>query len=105
MGEGSHMRFPHSHVRCGRSISQPTRFPAPFWIMGNPRRKRQSATWLLSKILLTLLIPSVCYHHPPGDRMTDNNQSRIRFECINPILRVENMQSSLEFYVNALGFE
>jgi predicted enzyme related to lactoylglutathione lyase len=37
--------------------------------------------------------------------MTDNNQSRIRFECINPILRVENMQSSLEFYVNALGFE
>jgi predicted enzyme related to lactoylglutathione lyase len=30
---------------------------------------------------------------------------RIRFECITPILRVENMQASLEFYVNQLGFE
>jgi len=37
--------------------------------------------------------------------MTDTNRPRIRFECINPILRVENMQTSLRFYVDALGFQ
>jgi predicted enzyme related to lactoylglutathione lyase len=37
--------------------------------------------------------------------MTDANPPRNRFECINPILRVENMEVSLQFYVNALGFE
>jgi len=29
---------------------------------------------------------------------------RVRFECITPILRVENMEASLRFYVNTLGF-
>lgn len=29
----------------------------------------------------------------------------VHFECINPILRVENMQASLRFYVEILGFE
>jgi predicted enzyme related to lactoylglutathione lyase len=37
--------------------------------------------------------------------MGSNNTARIRFECINPILRVENMQASLRFYVDILGFE
>jgi predicted enzyme related to lactoylglutathione lyase len=27
------------------------------------------------------------------------------FECITPILRVENMEASLGFYVNTLGFQ
>lgn len=29
----------------------------------------------------------------------------VRFECIDPILRTENMQASLHFYVNVLGFK
>jgi predicted enzyme related to lactoylglutathione lyase len=37
--------------------------------------------------------------------MAQAKQPRIRFECINPILRVEDMHASLQFYVNALGFE
>ena len=37
--------------------------------------------------------------------MTASNSPRIRFECANPILRVENMQASLRFYVDALGFQ
>jgi predicted enzyme related to lactoylglutathione lyase len=32
-------------------------------------------------------------------------ETRVRFECIEPILRVENMQTSLRFYMNVLGFE
>ncbi len=28
----------------------------------------------------------------------------IRYECINPILRVEDMEASLRFYVGVLGF-
>jgi predicted enzyme related to lactoylglutathione lyase len=31
--------------------------------------------------------------------------ARVRFECINPILRVEDMEASLRFYVSILGFE
>ncbi|PYT22282.1 MAG: hypothetical protein DMG58_30440 [Acidobacteria bacterium] len=31
--------------------------------------------------------------------------SRVRFEGSQPILHVENMQASLRFYVDALGFE
>ncbi|MBZ5572686.1 MAG: VOC family protein [Acidobacteriia bacterium] len=34
-----------------------------------------------------------------------DNQSRVRFECCEPVLRVEDMQASLRFYVDALGFE
>ena len=30
---------------------------------------------------------------------------RVRFECCDPILRVENMEASLRFYVDLLGFE
>ena len=40
--------------------------------------------------------------------MHDTNQSgktRVHFECINPILRVENMEASLRFYVDVLGFK
>jgi catechol 2,3-dioxygenase-like lactoylglutathione lyase family enzyme len=33
------------------------------------------------------------------------SQPRVRFEGSQPILRVENMQASLRFYVDALGFE
>ena len=35
----------------------------------------------------------------------DTNQSRVRFECCEPVLHVEEMQASLRFYVGALGFE
>lgn len=31
--------------------------------------------------------------------------ARVRFECIDPILRTENMQASLHFYVEVLGFK
>jgi catechol 2,3-dioxygenase-like lactoylglutathione lyase family enzyme len=31
--------------------------------------------------------------------------ARVRFECIAPILRVEDMRASLRFYVDLLGFE
>ena len=37
--------------------------------------------------------------------MTDTHQARVRFECCDPILRVENMHASLQFYINVLGFE
>jgi predicted enzyme related to lactoylglutathione lyase len=40
--------------------------------------------------------------------MGETNQAertRIHFECLTPILRVENMEASLHFYVNVLGFE
>ena len=32
-------------------------------------------------------------------------QVKNRFECIDPILRVEDMQASLRFYVDVLGFK
>lgn len=31
--------------------------------------------------------------------------SKIKFECITPILRVENFSATLDFYLNTLGFE
>jgi predicted enzyme related to lactoylglutathione lyase len=37
--------------------------------------------------------------------MGDTNQTPVHFECSNPILRVENMQASLHFYVDLLGFK
>jgi catechol 2,3-dioxygenase-like lactoylglutathione lyase family enzyme len=37
--------------------------------------------------------------------MEETSQARVRFEGSQPILRVENMQASLRFYVGALGFE
>ena len=37
--------------------------------------------------------------------MGPTSQARVRFEGSQPILRVENMQASLQFYVDALGFE
>lgn len=37
--------------------------------------------------------------------MEDANQGRVRFEGSQPILRVENMQASLQFYVDLLGFK
>jgi len=37
--------------------------------------------------------------------MAETMPARVRFECINPILRVENMEASLRFYVDILGFE
>ena len=33
------------------------------------------------------------------------DRTRVRFECIAPILRVEDMRTSLRFYVDLLGFE
>jgi catechol 2,3-dioxygenase-like lactoylglutathione lyase family enzyme len=38
-------------------------------------------------------------------RMGAASQPRVRFEGSQPILRVENMQASLRFYVDTLGFE
>jgi predicted enzyme related to lactoylglutathione lyase len=32
-------------------------------------------------------------------------KTRVHFECIEPILRVENMDTSLRFYVDVLGFK
>jgi len=37
--------------------------------------------------------------------MRDSNPARVRFEGSQPILRVENMEASLRFYVDVLGFE
>src|SRR3984893_4567063 len=37
--------------------------------------------------------------------MENTNQTRGRFECCNPVLRVENMPASLRFYVDLLGFQ
>jgi predicted enzyme related to lactoylglutathione lyase len=37
--------------------------------------------------------------------MANTHNVRVRFECCEPVLRVENMQASLQFYVNVLGFE
>ena len=37
--------------------------------------------------------------------MGATSQPHVRFEGSQPILRVENMQASLRFYVDALGFE
>ncbi len=37
--------------------------------------------------------------------MAATSPDRVRFEVSQPILRVENMQASLRFYVDALGFE
>jgi len=34
-----------------------------------------------------------------------NPPSRVRFEGSQPILRTENMQASLDFYINKLGFK
>lgn len=36
--------------------------------------------------------------------MTDKDPSRVYFECSTPILRVENMEASVRFYVDQLGF-
>jgi len=38
-------------------------------------------------------------------RMGAASQPHVRFEGSQPILRVENMQASLRFYVDTLGFE
>jgi len=40
-----------------------------------------------------------------GRRMRNTDQVRVGFEGSQPILRVENMQTSLQFYEDALGFE
>ena len=37
--------------------------------------------------------------------MANTQPSRTRFEGSQPILRVENMQASMHFYVDQLGFE
>lgn len=37
--------------------------------------------------------------------MSDGNQAPVRFEGSQPILRVEDMQASLRFYVDLLGFK
>ena len=37
--------------------------------------------------------------------MGNSGQARVRFEGSQPILRVENMEASLRFYVDVLGFE
>ena len=39
------------------------------------------------------------------DDTSQAGKAQVRFECIEPILRVENIQASLEFYVDLLGFE
>lgn len=36
--------------------------------------------------------------------MTEANPSRVRYENSQPILRIENMEASLRFYVGVLGF-
>jgi catechol 2,3-dioxygenase-like lactoylglutathione lyase family enzyme len=37
--------------------------------------------------------------------MADSDQQPVRFEGSQPILRVENMEASLHFYVELLGFK
>ncbi len=37
--------------------------------------------------------------------MADDNLNRVHFENSQPILRVEDMQASLRFYVDLLGFQ
>ncbi len=40
-----------------------------------------------------------------GNRMGESTEKRVRFEGSQPILRVDNMEASLRFYVDVLGFE
>ncbi|HTS64822.1 MAG TPA: VOC family protein [Candidatus Acidoferrales bacterium] len=37
--------------------------------------------------------------------MPESERGRVRFECSQAILRVENMQAALRFYVGQLGFQ
>lgn len=37
--------------------------------------------------------------------MANNGQKPVGFECSSPILRVENMEASVRFYVDKLGFK
>ena len=37
--------------------------------------------------------------------MPNNGQKPVGFECSSPILRVENMEASVRFYVEKLGFK
>jgi predicted enzyme related to lactoylglutathione lyase len=37
--------------------------------------------------------------------MTREDDGPVRFECSNPILRIEDMAASLRFYVDGLGFK
>lgn len=37
--------------------------------------------------------------------MGHSNPTRVNFECANPILRVANIQASVRFYVDSLGFK
>jgi len=37
--------------------------------------------------------------------MPDQKEKRVRFEGSQPILRVENMKASVQFYVDKLGFK
>jgi catechol 2,3-dioxygenase-like lactoylglutathione lyase family enzyme len=39
------------------------------------------------------------------NRMAESSGKRVRFEGSQPILRVDNMEASLRFYVGVLGFE
>ena len=39
------------------------------------------------------------------EAITEKSTSRIRYENSEPILRVENMEDSLRFYVDVLGFK
>jgi catechol 2,3-dioxygenase-like lactoylglutathione lyase family enzyme len=39
------------------------------------------------------------------DDAGQTRKARVRFESIEPILRIQNMQASLHFYVDLLGFE
>ena len=38
-------------------------------------------------------------------RGPETQVSKTKFECINPILCVRNLQASVEYYVNVLGFK
>lgn len=39
------------------------------------------------------------------EQLGRDQTTRVRFECCNPILRVEDMGASVRFYVDRLGFQ
>jgi predicted enzyme related to lactoylglutathione lyase len=99
------MRFPHSQVRCGRSISKTYTILGAFMNYPEFLTERTERNLIPAEGFANSSDFRACYHRPRSPIMTDTNRPRIRFECINPILRVENMQDSLRFYVDALGFQ
>src|ERR1700716_3104178 len=49
--------------------------------------------------------PSLRYHRQQESAMEEAKEKRARLEGSQPILRVEDMNASIRFYVDILGFQ